>query len=149
VLVRQHCCLPASASLESLYGEESLLDNLHRARPAGGLSAADLVEPGRNPSHPLHVMVDCLPQRLVLSSAISGLYHGETATCGTAARATRHRPSAGDGGAGERVRGIRPAPILTGRSGHGSVERKGVAARRHNIVNGAAHGVVGKNLQGH
>jgi hypothetical protein len=65
VLVRPHCCLPAPASLQSLYAEEDLLDNLYGARPAH-LSVADLVGLSRNRSHRFHVLVGCLSQRLVL-----------------------------------------------------------------------------------
>src|ERR1017187_462401 len=68
VLVRQHCCPLAAASLQSLYGAEDFLDDLHRARPAGGFSAATLVGPGRDHSRPFHLLVGRLPQRLVLSS---------------------------------------------------------------------------------
>jgi hypothetical protein len=149
VLARPHRCLPARPGLQSLYGKESLLDNLHGARPASGLSAADLVGPGRNRSHPVYVMVGCLSQRLVLSPAISGLGHGETAAYGVASRATGHRPIAGDRSAGERIRRIRRAPAHSRRPGHGSVEGKGVAARLHNIFNGAGDGVVRIHLQGH
>jgi hypothetical protein len=68
VLAQPQCCLPAASSLQSLYAEESLLDDLHGARPAGGLSSADLVGRGRDRSHPLRILVGRLPQRLVLSS---------------------------------------------------------------------------------
>jgi hypothetical protein len=68
VQVRPHCCLPAPASLQSVYAKEGLLDNLYGARLAD-LPAADLVGIGRNCSHRFHVMVGCLPQRMVLSPA--------------------------------------------------------------------------------
>jgi hypothetical protein len=69
VLARKPCCPPAPANLQLLYGKENLLDDLHRARPAGGFSPADLVGPGCDRSHSLRLMVGRLPQRLVLSSA--------------------------------------------------------------------------------
>jgi hypothetical protein len=66
VLARTPCCLWRPADLQSLYGKENLLDDVHRARPAGGFHAAHLVGPGLDDSHPLRLMVGRLPQRLVL-----------------------------------------------------------------------------------
>ena len=67
VLAQRRCCLPACSSLHWIHGTENLLDDLHRARPAGGFSAADLVGPGGHVSNTFRFVVGSLPQRLVLS----------------------------------------------------------------------------------
>ena len=135
VLVRQRCCVPARASLQLLYGEENLLDDLHRARPVGGFSPAALVGPGRDHPHPFLFMVGRLPQRVVLSPAASGLGHCETAAriVASPSATAGKRPTADDRGAGKR------GPAL--RSGHCSSQGKSVAARRNRVRKGASHSV--------
>lgn len=104
VLVRPHCCPAAAVTLQLFYGTENLLDDLHGAWAAGGFSAAALVGSGLDVSHPFHLVVGRLPQRLVrLISATSGLGHGETAPGGVVASgAPSQGPKAGDRGAGKR-----------------------------------------------
>jgi len=62
--------------LEYGNGEKNLLDFVHRARTDRRLRSADLVGTGRNDSHLLRELVDCLPQRLVffliLNTATAG-----------------------------------------------------------------------------
>lgn len=117
VLAQKPCCARADASLKLSYGAEDFLDDFHNPRPDRRLSAAPLVGPGVDHPHPLHLMVDRLPQRLVLSlgSSRTGSTRRAQRHCETsfarrlgAGGATTKRPRTGDRSCRERTCVRRP-----------------------------------------
>jgi hypothetical protein len=66
VLAQPTCCARTEPGLKLSYGEKDLLDDFHRARSAGRLSAPPLVGLGVDRPHPIRLVVGRLPKRLVL-----------------------------------------------------------------------------------
>jgi hypothetical protein len=118
---------PTREKLQSFHGTESLLDGLHRARPAGGLPAPAMVGVGRDHSDYLHLLVDRLPQRMVLNLDVgSSLGHGKRSTA-TASGGAGYCPGAGDHAVAEHV-GVR----IDGSTHRRARQSQDVASGRHN-----------------